>query len=1187
MLPPLLDTFLDILLSKTFDAPLLKSLATTFDILCKVRGPKVVLRYFENEARYVEPMLKALLSISRSADLALIHNDDEGATIEPPNAVPVENAWQLRYILLLWLSHLMLTPFDLSSVGSVEDLPQDHLIIALPKELPSIAQAAMHLGLHYISAPTKEQTSAAKLLVNLATRPDIRRLGTFHSLVALILSHLSTTASSDVDMYSFNGYLKLLHVLLRSTNSDDIAVHLPPIFNSLQPLFGNNSIEGPILLSSSVSKKLAIKIQREIVICLLQIGPKSTREARQISAQMLQDMAVLEDVVDNLLSSLSDQDTQVRLAASKALAVITAKLDTGMAHDIVDAVIAVLGENVRQVSSAEGKHKDLSAVNPLRWHGLTMTLAHMLFRRSAAAEQLKNILDALYLSLAFEQRSTSGSSIGINVRDAANFGLWSLARRYTTKELVPATNTRELPQAEALPSKIQATATNMLVTACLDSAGNVRRGSAAALQELIGRHPDMVEEGIAIIQTVDYHAVGLRRRAMIDVAYEAAQLCPRLYRAALWDGLLSWRGLQAPDTLSRNHAAIALGRLSGTLEFFDLSSKLNKLVDIAHCLQKREVEWRHGVVQAISDIIDTTVDDSGIVGHDLSLDTELARPIDVAPLWKMFESALAVSNKDLYSASMRPDLITSATIRLIGVLCKHLLQSKQILVTSSNLTPSLSSPTIEVINTLDTCLKTADQLTLDVIPTAIGHFALTLTREDRMIRCKSWLRSLDLTKTTPRRSGYMISLASLAYVDRFVPDTFAYTEAQGDADTLWEKVSAKISEMFWQSQSIEIRVTCLQCLAVMYTGPESRRTTRITGTQAEVTIDDALAEVLETSLKDYTINERGDVGSLLRLEAMDVLSRLLTPHDRADRGVTPLPHIFNVAIHRLALERLDKVRMEATRLLRMLCGKDATAAVSTISHFRETMLDLLSTPAEHESESTTEDPATAFAFWRGISSSAGAGSETLMQIARSALFTGLDELPLYPDHANPQLFTLQTMLTHLLTVLSTSLTDERVLLPLLETLSFLLDAGIFGRQADPVSQIQGDGRVQTPFKFLTLLSLVQKSHFKSTSLPKLLICVQIYCGLALLSEPASGTSIDGPLPPDAQALQSLRLETLKKLVGMLLHTYAKVRIAAAEALFVTVKPEAQELMKGIDWGENGAEARKVAVRKMKRFLGLG
>ncbi|KAG9898678.1 cytochrome P450, partial [Aureobasidium melanogenum] len=204
---------------------------------------------------------------------------------------------------------------------------------------------------------------------------------------------------------------------------------------------------------------------------------------------------------------------------------------------------------------------DFGAANALRWHGLTLTLAHALFRRSASPQQLPEILNALLLALSFEQRSAVGVSTGSNVRDAACFGIWSLSRRYTTEELL-STDTSQIgfEFCRDAASIIQVVAIQLLLSACLDPSGNIRRGSSAALQELIGRHPDQVSNGISLVQVVDYHAVGLRQRAMVDVAQDAANL-DTIYREALLAALGKWRGLGSTDVLSREAAAESIGLL--------------------------------------------------------------------------------------------------------------------------------------------------------------------------------------------------------------------------------------------------------------------------------------------------------------------------------------------------------------------------------------------------------------------------------------------------------------------------------------------------------------------------------------------------------------------------------------------------------------------------------------------------
>lgn len=91
-------------------------------------------------------------------------------------------------------------------------------------------------------------------------------------------------------------------------------------------------------------------------------------------------------------------------------------------------------------------------------------------------------------------------------------------------------------------SVLQVLATELVVSSSLDPAGNIRRGSSAALQELIGRHPNTIAEGIKVVQVVDYHAVALRRNAIAKVALESSRLAAP-YQAGIMKAMLGWRGV--------------------------------------------------------------------------------------------------------------------------------------------------------------------------------------------------------------------------------------------------------------------------------------------------------------------------------------------------------------------------------------------------------------------------------------------------------------------------------------------------------------------------------------------------------------------------------------------------------------------------------------------------------------------
>lgn len=66
------------------------------------------------------------------------------------------------------------------------------------------------------------------------------------------------------------------------------------------------------------------------------------------------------------------------------------------------------------------------------------------------------------------------------------------------------------------------------------------------------------------------------------------------------------------------------------------------------------------------------------------------------------------------------------------------------------------------------------------------------------------------------------------------------------------------------------------------------------------------------ALNDYTITERGDVGSNVRLEALSAISSVALPETSLKYDTVVV--CFH-SIQRLALEKLDKVRLEAAKSL--------------------------------------------------------------------------------------------------------------------------------------------------------------------------------------------------------------------------------------------------------------------------------
>lgn len=73
---------------------MLKNVSRILYTFTKVRGEKVIVGLLNNEPGWIEPLLEVIMQ--------------EGLP------------WEQNYVLLLWLSHLMLSPFDLATISSFE-----------------------------------------------------------------------------------------------------------------------------------------------------------------------------------------------------------------------------------------------------------------------------------------------------------------------------------------------------------------------------------------------------------------------------------------------------------------------------------------------------------------------------------------------------------------------------------------------------------------------------------------------------------------------------------------------------------------------------------------------------------------------------------------------------------------------------------------------------------------------------------------------------------------------------------------------------------------------------------------------------------------------------------------------------------------------------------------------------------
>lgn len=1060
-------------------------------VFCKVRGYKVILGFLSNEPKYLEPILLRLEQTVSAED-------------------GQRPQWQVPYVLLLWLSHLLLTPFDLASISDHRVNEKHHNAETWPSDLPPIASRILSLGLEYLPTSTKAQDAAAMLLVRLVRRPDMQKLGLADSLTSLTLRSLrNDDTKATMTVYQWLGPLTLLSGI---ASSPELSHLVPDIYRYCQRLPEDSE---SAITTHAIAKKLVIKTLRDVAILSLRIS-----ETRGPLLSFFETASVLEDVLDHLLRSLGDRDTPVRFAVAKAISMIVLELDPAMREEVIQVVLDTFKEDMPR---GDSQILDFRTANPLRWHGLTLCLAHALFKRSASPGQLPDIVTALVSALQFEQRTATGSSVGTNVRDAANFGIWSLSRRYTSDELL-SVDASIFARQDGDPghaSIIQHLAIELVLSACLDPAGNVRRGSSAALQELIGRHPNQVKQGIALVQTVDYQAVGLRSRAMVDVAARATEL-DNIYFQPVQNALVEWRGLGSADVPSREGAAMALAKLYEQGE--DQASRIvEAILQEARITDGRECELLHGVV--------TTVAFAFEKASELKYGTQLLDPASNI-MQDEFATLLRKLNLEDFSSRLLRSELPSAVAKMLAAYCSFMTELQRA-AAAQDMEGLVDFQTIEKLTEL--LLRRGEETIREAIP-PLARSLLALKRA-----CKKPLGCLasqtltkqvanDGSKSILNGAGRAIALGALAPI-------------YGDG-LQGSKVGEIISTLgsLTQVMNVDWRITGVRALQLAIEGPAD-------GEKIDGAVLQRMIDAVHNGLTDYTIDERGDVGSLVRLQAIACTSAIFAKCTGAVKDTLnsePL-RVLHADILRLSLEKLDRVRLAAAQCQDRHLGAETTSSIAdiaTVSTYHYTAQQFKPLVSDNE-----EDWKSA-AILEGAISAAGISSEQLLQASRAALATTLSRT------SDEQLSHLLTSYT---TILKASLASSTSPLttPSLTLLAFLLDMQIPQRLAQPT----------TPFKWLTLLSAVQKSHHKSNDILKIAAAVAVYRGLA--------------------EVQAIRVEVLKKLLGMLrTNPYPRVRVAVAEALFVCVGEETEEARDALKRGDWMADRKgnDGAVKELERLI---
>ncbi|KAL9650532.1 hypothetical protein ABK040_004751 [Willaertia magna] len=643
-------------------------------LLTKVRGFKVVTKLFPHDISDLEPLFKAYKNINTTE-------------------------WETKYIILLWLSIIVINPFDLIIVDPTNQLPND-MIMAAKSQL---------------AEPGKPRDAAAVFLSKLLTRPDMVKEH-LHDFMKWAIETINQDSTST---FLKAGILRTIVTIFKIGKREELLHVIPIIYD-----FAVNEKE----VSNSMLKHLSIKLIQRLGLTFLKPRVVSWRyhttrltlshlkKNQQIKKPKIEEddeeievPEEIEQIITNLLNGLRDKDTIVRWSSAKGIGRITLRLTKQLGDEIVESICELMSPNEDDNS----------------WHGSSLALAELARRGLLLPERLSQVIPLIEKSLIYDVRKGT-HSVGAHVRDAACYVCWAFARAYAPDVVKP---------------YMHALAKGLIQIAVYDREVNCRRAAAAAFQENVGRQGNF-PHGIDILTKADYFTLCNRNNAYLNVSHYISQFpeyCQGLISFLLETKTTHW------DKSIRELTAKTLAKLCERDINFMVDDILPKLIERTLSV---DLNTRHGALLALSEII------LSLCNNGFNFSEELQTKLrSVVP---------EIEAKRLYRGK-GGEIMRESVCRYIECmsLC-HIPLPKTIAVSSSLGNRQLKKKTLSVFQeTLDENLKHPNNEIIELAVNALKAFANEYYVNDEEFAkeiVKKHIQSLSKEINPAARRGFALSL---------------------------------------------------------------------------------------------------------------------------------------------------------------------------------------------------------------------------------------------------------------------------------------------------------------------------------------------------------------------------------------------------------------------------------------------
>lgn len=1077
---------------------IIKPICIIIYTLVTVCGYKAVIKFFPHQVSDLELAVSLLEKCHGANSVTSLRQESKGEM-------------EAKCVMLLWLSILVLVPFDISSVDTS---------IASSNELGELELAPLVLRIlkfskDYLSNAGPMRTMAGLVLSKLISRPDMPMA--FTSFIEWTHEVLSSGTYDFSSHFQLLGAVEALAAIFKAGGRKGLMGVVSTVWTDVSLLEkSGTAAHSPLLRkylvkltqrigltclaprspawcyvgrTSSLGENVSLNVSKRADQCSHDENIDSVKPEE--SANCLEDEAmdvpeIVEEIIEMLLAGLRDTDTVVRWSAAKGIGRITSRLTSALSDEVLSSILELF-------SPGEGDGS---------WHGACLALAELARRGLLLPMSLPKVVPYVVKALHYDIRR-GPHSVGSHVRDAAAYVCWAFGRayyhvdmRYVLEQLAP----------------------HLLTVACYDREVNCRRAAAAAFQENVGRQGNY-PHGIDIVNTADYFSLSSRVNSYLHVAVYIAQYKGYLYPFAeelLHNKIGHW------DKGLRELAGEALSALVKYDPEYFASFVLEKLIPST---LSSDLCMRHGATLATAEIV------LALHRFDYALATEKQKQVaGVVP---------AIEKARLYRGK-GGEIMRSAVSRFIECISSsHLLLPEKIKRSLlDTLSENLRHPNSQIQN--------------DAVK-ALEHFVraylVTTNNEGASSITSKYLEQLTDQNVAVRR-GSAMALGVLPYE----------LLANRWRDVLLKLSSSCMIENKPEDRDAEARVNAVKGLIlVLKTLTQERDCSSICcgedGMSLYHLIKNEVMLSLFKALDDYSVDNRGDVGSWVREAAMEGLETCTyilcikdskgkshgvesvserPNNDVADNNQVVSFFDANLAtnviggIAKQAVEKMDKIREAAAKVLqRILYNK---AIFIPFIPYRENLEEIV----PNETDLKWGVPTFSYQHFvqllrfscysrsvlSGLVISIGGLQDSLRKASISALLKYLQ--PVETEESNDRRSREHMLSADMLWVLQQYKKCDRVIVPTLKTIEILFSKKIFLDMED-----------QTPVFCASVLDSLNVELKGSKDFAKL------YSGIAILGYIAS-------------LLETINARAFTHLLTLLGHRYPKIRKASAEQVYIVL-----------------------------------